>query len=354
MFEDRLQETILNEMLSEFGSDVRTDEGSLAYNACVKIASELEDTYMDLDELNDNMLPDTQDIDHLIRYAKCRGIEYNYATNPIVKGTFLQEIEIGERFTCNDYTYQVMELINHFTYKLKCETEGTAANGNVGDLYPVDYIDEYKGGRIVGIIENGIDDEEDEKFRQRVLDSFNPTAFCGNKADYRNYINAIPGVGGCKPKRRDTDSNWIYIWIINNDNNEASEELISKVQTLVDPEQNHGEGDGMAPICHNVLIRSAENEVINVSMKIKWDDGYSTDTSKSQIVQVVNDYLKGLRKSWESNELNDTIVRLSQIDARVLTIEGTLDVTETTLNDKEENIILDYTKIPVLGGVTIV
>ena len=45
MYEDRTQDVIVAEMLEDFGTNVRTDEGSLAYNACVKTAAELEDAY---------------------------------------------------------------------------------------------------------------------------------------------------------------------------------------------------------------------------------------------------------------------------------------------------------------------
>lgn len=51
MFNDRDFDTIMSEMMSNFGTDVRTDEGSLAYNACVKIAEKLEEVYGDIDEL---------------------------------------------------------------------------------------------------------------------------------------------------------------------------------------------------------------------------------------------------------------------------------------------------------------
>lgn len=354
MFEDRLQETILNEMLEQFGADVRTDDGSLAYNACVEIASELEDTYADLEELNDNMLPDTQDLDHLIRYAKERGISYKYATNPIVKGRFQQEIEIGERFTCNDYIYAVTEYIEGFDYKMECETDGTSANGNIGQLDPVDYVDEYEGGNIVEVIELGIDDEDEEVFRQRVLESFNSVAFGGNKADYRLYIDAIAGVGGCKPKRRDADSEWINIWITGTDNMAAGEELIKKVQEMVDPEVSSGEGDGMAPIGHKVKILSAEEKDICVTTNIVWKEGYSADTSQSRVEMAIEEYLKILRMNWEQNEMYDTIIRISQIDARILSIDEVEDVTNTMLNNVYENASLDFKQIPVLGGVLIV
>lgn len=99
MYEDRTQDVIVEEMLSEL-SGIRTDENSIAYNACVKTASELEDAYGDISDIYDNMLPDTQDISHLIAYAKERGISYHYESAPVVRGSFEQEIETGEMFTC--------------------------------------------------------------------------------------------------------------------------------------------------------------------------------------------------------------------------------------------------------------
>lgn len=354
MFDDRLFDVIMGEMMSEFGPDVRTDEGSLAYNACAKIAEKLEEVYGDMDEINSNLLPDTQDDAHLIMYGTERGIDYQYATSPIVKGVFQQEIEIGERFTCNDYTYQVAELISGYEYRLQCETEGVEANTNFGALEPVDYVDDYLGGNITEIITSGIDDEDIESYRKKVIDTHKSTAFGGNKADYRKFINEIEGVGGCKPQRRSADSPWINIIIIADDYNVPSTSLVEQVQTLVDPEQNSGEGDGMAPICHNVKINPVAAGEVNVNVKITFDEGYSTNTSQSIIETVINSYLEELRREWESNGLEDTIVRISQIESKILSVEGVIDITETTINGSTNNLSFAYTTIPVLGGVTIV
>ena len=87
MFDDRTYNNILDEMLDEFGQDVDTGEASLAFNACDKIAEKLEETYGDMEAINRNMSPDTMDLDHLIQYGELqRGVSYNYATAPVVKG----------------------------------------------------------------------------------------------------------------------------------------------------------------------------------------------------------------------------------------------------------------------------
>lgn len=353
MFESRNFDTLMKEMLSEFGVDVRTDEGSLAYNACAKIASKLEEVYGQMDNLLLNILPDTQDISHLIDYAQERGIEYNYATAPIVKGVFQQEIAIGERFVCNDYNYTVVELIEDYSYKLQCETEGTEANTNLGTLAMIDFIDDYQGGEITEILILGTDDEDLEVFRERVIESFKVAPFGGNKAEYRQFINALLDVAGCKPMRRGADSEWINIWILASDFNKPSEELVNMVQSLVDPEENQGEGDGMAPICHSVKIYPVGETLLNIETTITFDTGYSAETSKSYIESVINNYLLSLKRDWENNENDSIIVRISQIDAAILNVEGVIDVTDTTINESTDNCNVVYTNIPKLNEVVI-
>lgn len=355
MFDDRTYDNIMSEMMDSFGRDVNTDDGSLALNACAKIAEKLEDTYGDMDAINDNMSPDTMDLEHLINYGKTqRGIEFHYATAPIVKGEFYQDIEIGQQFVCSDYTYTVSEQIEGYRYKLECDTEGTEANKNYGELYPVDYIDEYMGGQITEILTNGTDDEDQEVFRARVIASFKSSAFCGNKADYRREINKMDGVGGCKPKRREKGSPWINITIIGSDFCAPSQKVLSEVQTAIDPEQNHGEGDGLAPICHSVLILPVSEVNVYVSTKILFGSGYSEDSLRGQIDEAVQSYLLKMRQEWENAEFSNQYIRISQIDARLLMIDGVEDVTETKINDAEENLVLSYDQIPVFGGVTIV
>lgn len=44
----------------------------------------------------------------------------------------------------------------------------------------------------------GEDEEDTEVFRQRYMDSLNAQAFGGNRADYLEKVNAIPGRGRCE------------------------------------------------------------------------------------------------------------------------------------------------------------
>lgn len=352
MYEDKTYNNIMAEMMADFGADVRTDEGSLAFNACAKVAEKLEDVYGDMDELDKNMYPDTQDLPHLIRNSKGK-IDYLYAYPAVVKGVFKQDIEIGEQFICGNYTYTVSEKIEEHTYKLICDTDGAEANTNKGELIPANYIDDYKGGEITEIIIQGADDEEEEVFRKRLLDTFKNIHFGGNKADYRKLLNERKEVGGCKPKRRAEDSPWVDIVVISSTFNTPSAEVIKDIQEYIDPEATHGEGDGMAPCCHSVQIKGAESVKINISTKVVFEGGYSAETSRSHIEEAIEKYLSELRKGWEANEFNDMTVRLSRIEANILNIPGILDIENTTLNGVAGNTTLTYEKIPIKGEVVI-
>ena len=354
MYEDRTQDVITEEMLEDFGANVRTDEGSLAYNACVKTGSELEDVYTELEGLENNALPDTMDAPHLIRYGAARGIVYKWATPAYVKAVFGQTMSVGDRVMCQDYTYTITEqTLEEMTYLMVCDEEGTGPNATTGDLEPVDYIDGWVSGTITEVTTPGTDDEDVDVFRARVIDSLSSTAFGGNKADYRIFIDAQSGIGGCKPKRRAADSEWINIYIINSDMGPASSTLVGQIQDLVDPEVSHGEGNGMAPICHKVMIYSAGTVAINVAATLTLNDGYDPSEIQPIAAERIGSYLHSLCEEWENNKENETTVRLARIEAILIGIEGVIDVSALTLNGGTSNISITWTNIPVLGTVTI-
>ena len=355
MYEDRTYDNIMSEMMNSFGANVRTDEGSLAFNACAKQAAKLEDAYEDLAEVRDNLTIDTMDLDHLISYSAQAGISYKYATAPIVRGVFQQEIEEGTQFSCGDYTYTSGALIGdaEFNYYLTCDQEGTEANANLGELEPVEYVDDWLGGEITEVLTYGTDDEDTEEFRARIQASFGAKSFGGNKADYRNYVDSIEGVGGCKPMRREEGSPWIKIYVITDRYLVPTAELITTVQELVDPEETSGEGDGMAPMCHHVKILPVESQTLAISATITLDGTQTIDTVTTRVRSALEKYFAQLRESWESQNKSALVVRLAQIDARILTVEGVIDVTDTMINGVEENAELAFYEIPLLGEVTL-
>lgn len=349
MFEDMTFENIMNLMMEEMPNDLDTSEGSLIYHACAKQAARLEEAYIQLSQIVDNQYPDTADLDHLILFGQERGIYIKEATSAIFEGKFNVPIEIGSEFSGDDYNYIVTELMDDIehTYKLECEDAGKEPNGWIGELMALDDIDGLETAELTKLLVEGTDEENEESYRMRLLDSFEIKPFAGNRAYYIQEIGKLDGVGGVKVYRR-TGSN-ILIVIISETFDQPSEELLSDVQTQVDPVQNSGEGIGIAPIGHSVMITGVEEQVINVSAEISYDSGHSYEGLKAQIEEAVENYFLGLRKMW--NNAESIIVRKAGIENEIYNIDGIIDVTNVLLNYASENIILQENIIPVKGEI---
>lgn len=228
-------------------------------------------------------------------------------------------------------------------------------------------------------------------------EQFNEQSFGGNHADYIAKVKGIEGVGSCKVKRvwngdiRPADmivstvvKNWyesiistvpaavkpwldavynaakdkkltvggtVHVVITDSDDyGEASSTLVQYVQQTLDPEESAGEGYGLAPIGHVVSVASASPVSIEVKTTVTFEEGHNWSNTKVAIAEAVDAYFLELRKNW--SETSQTIVRVSQIENRILGVDGVVDVTGTKLNGTASNMTLTEFCIPKLGGVS--
>ena len=72
---------------------------------------------------------------------------------------------------------------------------------------------------------------------------------------------------------------------------------------------------------------------------------------KNNIAREINKYLLELKKMWENE--NNIIVRISQVESKILNIEDVLDISNTTLNNGTSNIELTANQIPILGDLEV-
>jgi uncharacterized phage protein gp47/JayE len=65
----------------------------------------------------------------------------------------------------------------------------------------------------------------------------------------------------------------------------------------------------------------------------------------------VDEYFTELARGWSGVE--QVIVRISQLESRILALNGVLDVSELKLDGLSENLILDADEIPVRGELNV-
>ncbi|MDN4069274.1 baseplate J/gp47 family protein [Paenibacillus vini] len=357
MYEGQTFEAILERMLNRVPSNVDKRPGSIIYDALAPAAAELAQLYMELDTNINLSYADTATGEYLERRTGEFGINREQATKARRKGLFYAsgdvpiDVPVGSRFSINDLDYTAISKISTGQWMLECETPGVIGNQEFGPLLPIDYIDGLVRAELADVLVPGEDAETDDSLRQRYMDAINEQPFGGNVSDYKQKINAIPGVGGTKIFPVWNGGGTVKATIIAANFGPTSQILIDEVQTLIDPEVNSGLGIGLAPIGHKVTVTGAQAQVINVTATLT----LAPDTTIGQVQQDVEDalsaYLLSIRQAW-ANE-SALIVRVAQVESRILTVPGVVDVANTQLNGSATNVVLTDEQIPVFGTVTL-
>lgn len=347
MYENNTYENILSRMLARI-SGADTSEGSLIFNALAPEAWELAEAYIAIDTVYDNTFADTAPREELILRAKERGISPKPSTAAILKGKFNIDIPLNSRFSLGELNYISTEKISTGIYKMQCETTGTAGNKKFGELIPIEFIEGLTSAELTELLIPGTDEEETETFRTRYFNSFQSLAFGGNRADYNEKIGSISGVGGTKVYRVSGQAYNVLAYIINSEFAAPSAELIAKVQAAIDPTQD-GEGVGMAPIGHIVSIQGVQAVAINISTAVTLDTGYAWADVSAAVNAAADNYFLSLSKEWTNAE--NLIIRISQLEAKILDVVGILDISGTQLNGAASNITLINNQIPIRGTI---
>jgi len=353
VYEAITYEIILQRMIDRVlvvNPNIDTREGSIIYNALAPAAVELQNMYIQLDTILNETFADTASRDYLIKRAAERGIVVEEATKTILEGTFNIDVPIGSRFSLDDLNYVTKERVSAGVFKLECETAGEIGNQTLGTLIPIDYIDGLTSAELTAVLIPGEDEEDTEVLRSRYFISLDTQAFGGNIADYKEKVNAINGVGGVKvyPTPNNVGGT-VKLVIIDSTFGVPSSTLLNNVQTIIDPIQNQGNGDGLAPIGHVVTVAGVTTTTVDIATTITYQDGWVWADIEPYVQAAIDAYFLELSEAW-ANETN-LIVRISQIETRLLNVTGILDIANTTINTLAQNLALGADNIPVRGTV---
>ena len=343
---------IMNRMLESVPDTVDKREGSIIYDALAPAAAELVKCYMELDVVMDETFVDTASLQYLMLRCKERGVAIQGETAAVIEGVFTPssvELTAGLRFNCDEVNYTITEKISAGHYKLEAETLGTVGNKYTGLLLPIQTVNGLETAQIAAVLIPAEDGDTTDTLREKYYASIDGEAFGGNVADYKDKTNAITGVGGVKVYPVWNGGGTVNLTVIASDFTAPSTELISKVQTAIDPEQNHGEGLGLAPIGHTVTVTGAKYADLTITANVTFAAGWNWENGKSQLVSAANAYLDELCKAWADSET--TVVRISQIETHLLTADCVVDVDGTTVNGDTKNIELAADEIPRLKTI---
>lgn len=375
MFENMTYENILESMLKNVPSDVDKREGSVIFDTLSPAALELANAYIYLDIVLNNAFADTAEREYLILRAKERGIAPYEATRAVLKlevtytGTS-ENVKPGDRFGLDGMTYIVTEQMVNETgstittypfgddpqdsdpgntiygqWKVQCERAGREGNTRFGDVLPLQSISDLASARITELLIPGEDTEGTEEFRERYFEAVNNEAFGGNRADYRQKVKSIEGVGQVKVYRAPEGGGTVKVIITDSENKKPSTELVNQVKEILDPEKYEGLGYGEAPVGHCVNVQGVFT--YDVDINVQWQCESGVNVSEKRIADVINEYLTDVNAQWESKD--NLTVYAAQVIARILDIEGVVDVTSIYFNDNDQKLNAEDDDIFVLN-----
>lgn len=370
---------IESDMLQQVDPNIDTREGSMVQTAVAPGAWWLEGMYLLLDMLQKNAYSDTAQGEALDLVAKTRGIERIPATPAVRQGTFLDAnsdpvtIPIKSRFKTingeNSVVFVSGDEISAGVYELTCETPGIIGNSYTGAILPITAISGLASATIGTIITVGADEETDASLRARYDEGLKAIAFAGNIAAYRQAILQIPGVGAVQVYPNCTGDytprpGYVDCYILDDNGDPASAELIQEVQTIICPPyySPSSDGYGVAPIGARVKIDAPSQVTVNVACTITWEAGRGGPTDEQAVEDAIAEYLSEVIESWGDEVIGYTvqynvIVYLARVTAAIVAVDGVINVTGVTLNGSAADISLteiwNDSNIPMLGTVTI-
>ncbi len=378
-------EEILDRCLAHSGlSDLDKRQGSVIYDALAPLCLELSEAYikMDIMENENNVLTATGD--NLDNVAYNYGLARGEATQAQRIGSFKKyqtdsngeyvldsngkkilidvEIPYNSRFTVPDnpnlvYDYQGTIDGNKI---LVCESAGSGGNDYLGMILPLTPMQDLAKAEITGTLVYGENAETDEEFRKRIRDYITNIAFGGNIQDYRDKVLAMDGVGSVKVYPAWDGGGSVLVSVVSSDFTPMTSEALARIKNALDPDDDTGQGYGLAPIGHFVTVTTATEVTLDVSVVADIVSSADASAVNKQIKNVIVDYINDVRHEFGQNsKLSVYRSRIIQKVLEEVTSVTNINLSDVLLNSKGEDVT--YTDVaeenkqylPKLRNVTV-
>lgn len=352
MYENKTYQALLAEGKAQISDNILKSEGSLVYNALSILAYELEKFYIQADYLLDQLDPATADYDNLVKLCAQRGIYPKEATCAEAKLVGDAEIPIGARFNMGAYNYIVIGKISKYECMARCETSGSAPNDLTGTVTTITYVKDLTTAKITEILVKGTDASTKDDLLAEYKNSFDSSSFGGNVAEYKQRLNAMEGIGGCKIYPVWNGGGTVKAVLISSDYGKVSEYLVKEIQDKMCPTPKAGYG--IAAIGHDMTVESVKELNVNVKSNITFATGNTWSSCKNEIIAAVSSYIADQRKAWANGDENTYItIYISRIESAILTCSSVLDIGDTSINGNTSNLVLSWDTIPTMGTVEV-
>lgn len=360
-FLNETADDIHERMLAKAPLDVSTIEGDFFWDTTRPTAEEkAELVQLKLQNILRLAFPQTSYGKYLEFLGECKGVFKNPPTKSmgVIKvigreGTKIYKDKLISTVSTDELESVVFKFIENkiinetgIAYvKAECIKSGTI--GNVLKNTVTVLMDPINGIESITNEENftgGTDLEDEEHYRERILEEYKNEATSGNEEHYKKWAKEVDGVGFADVKSEWNGSGTVKVLILDKNNKTATKELIDKVQNYIAPrEQNRG---GKAPLGAIVTVDTPSTVKINIKAKFNFKSGFSEEDVLDNLKVKISSYLSTI-------SIGGTIVYnaiQTILGSFILTGEGIDDFINLTVNESTSNIKL-IDQVAVIGEV---
>lgn len=332
---------LLQRVLKHVPDELDKSESSPIFSAIAPCCFELAEAYKEMENMLLQLFVETAEREFLLLRAKEVGIEPFPATQHIKKAEFrdatekLMDVPLNFRFSAEGFTFLTTKKINLGIFELTCEQAGEASNYVVGDLLPVDFIENLATAKIIASVKKGEDEESTHHVKERYLQKVREPATSGNIYHYRRWCMEVQGVGAAKAFPLHNGNGTVKLIVVNQEMQAADEELLGAVRVHIEEKR---------PIGATVTVSSAQNKAISIKAKVRTVSG-------AGLQEVQNEFSNALKEHFKQISFKSRYVSLAKVGSLLLSVKNVLDYEELTMNNASANIELTEEEIPLLSAM---
>lgn len=338
-------EGLKKRFLEYIPDDMDKREGTLAYILASASAMATREMYDYLDSVGRECFVETATGTNLQRLCAVAGIERRDETKAVVRVEGGSGLSVGDVVSGEEMSYTILKVEDGY-FVAEANTAGTAGNSYIGEVVAESRSDIEETIKIVSIIANGEDVEDDEALRKRFIERARCPVCPGNVSYYKELVDNISGVGGRRIVPAAEGAGVVKVVITDTEYKVATDDLVSYVKEQLDPEETSGLGYGLVPLGHKVVVESVQKVDVNIVVDITGatTDAYYLRLARSKLPLL----FKEINKEWDKVS---HIVLWDRVIEDCLLDLGVDDVNVVSINGNTNRLILEPNQI--LGDVTI-
>lgn len=357
--EDQTFEAILQRMLDAVPDDIDKSEGSFVYDILAAVAVELAQDAVWGQQILERSFVQTAFGEYLDLKAQEFGVERRPAVAATVMLRFTGApgtvIPAGTQVSTPSTetapaivfaTTQEATIGGSGTVDVPAQAVEPGSSGNVAAGTLTMLADPIPGVESVtnpSAATGGVDEEDDESLRARLLELARRDEGDGSVADYIRWAKEVAGVGQVYVDPLWQGPGTVRVVILDQNGDIPSPELVTAVQEHLDP-GSQGAGLGRAPIGAKVTVQAPQEVALTITIPaLQVEPGYDVVAVQQAIEAALRAYIVAVSPGLT--------IRLKDVEATIANTAGVLDFGDVLINGSRANVDLAVDQKGTLAAV---